>query len=141
MLDPGFPPSGRTAPVKAKVHYTQEDDGLSLPWFGRVFLHPPYGQSLSRWTAKAKLEVEQANPQVVGALLPACPARAYWHRDVAGSASIFFLKGRLQLGNAEQSAPFPSCLVLWGSTDDLMTKLQAALPSMAHTVTCSLPFG
>ena len=34
-LDPCSPTSNRrTAPVRAKVHYTQDDDGLSLPWFG-----------------------------------------------------------------------------------------------------------
>jgi transcriptional regulator with XRE-family HTH domain len=35
-LDPCSPTSNsRIAPVKAKVHYTEDDDGLSLPWFGR----------------------------------------------------------------------------------------------------------
>lgn len=27
--------------VKAATYYTKEDDGLSLPWFGRVFVNPP----------------------------------------------------------------------------------------------------
>lgn len=29
--------------VKASKYYTKEDDGLSLPWSGNVFLNPPYG--------------------------------------------------------------------------------------------------
>jgi phage N-6-adenine-methyltransferase len=128
-LDPCSPCSnGCTAPVKAKDYYTETDDGLSLPWFGRVFLNPPYNRSLSRWTAKAKAEVERGNAEMVVGLVPARPDTAYWHRDIAGSASVFFLKGRLKFGNAEQVAPFPSCLVVWGGSDDLVTKLQAALP-------------
>jgi transcriptional regulator with XRE-family HTH domain len=73
-LDPCSPTSNsRTAPVRAKVHYTEDDDGLSLPWFGTVFMNPPYGRSLSRWTAKASAEVEQGNTEVVIGLLPARP--------------------------------------------------------------------
>ena len=128
-LDPCSPTSnGRTAPVRAKVYYTKTDDGLSLPWFGRVFLNPPYGRSIHNWTAKARAEVEQGNAEVVLALLPARPDTRYWHRDIAGSARVFFLKGRLKFGHAEHVAPFPSCLVLWGGSDALLTKLQVALP-------------
>lgn len=43
-LDPATPknPKWRTADVM----FTKEDDGLSKPWFGRVFLNPPYSKSL-----------------------------------------------------------------------------------------------
>jgi site-specific DNA-methyltransferase (adenine-specific) len=71
-----------------------------------------------------------AKAEVVLGLLPARPYTRYWHRDIAGSASVFFLKGRLKFGDAEQVAPFPSCLVVWGASDDLVTKLQAALPEV-----------
>lgn len=129
-LDPCSPTSNRRiAPVKARVHYTEDDDGLSLPWFGTIFLNPPYGRSLKNWTAKAKSEVEKGNAEVVVALLPARPDTIYWHKDIAGSASVFFLKGRLKFGNADLPAPFPSCVVIWGASDDLLTKLQNVLPA------------
>ena len=128
-LDPCSPTSdGRTTFVKARAYFTEADDGLSLPWFGTVYMNPPYGRSIHHWTAKAKSEVGQGNAEVVVGLIAARPDTRYWHRDVAGSASIFFLKGRLKFGNAEQVAPFPSCLVVWGGSDDLVTKLQSALP-------------
>jgi hypothetical protein len=91
-------------------------------------MNPPYNRSLSRWTAKAKAEVAQGNAEVVVGLLPARTDTRCWHRDVVGSASVLFLRGRLKFGDSEQVALFPSCLVLWGATDDLVTKLQAALP-------------
>jgi hypothetical protein len=128
-LDPYSPTSnGRTTFVKAKAYFTETDDGLSLPWFGTVFMNPPYGRSIHHWTAKAKAEVAQGNAEVVVGLVPARPDTRYWHRDIAGSASVFFLKGRLKFGCSEQVAPFPSCLVVWGGSDDLLTKLQTILP-------------
>lgn len=44
-LDPCHP--GRDCAhchVPAKNIYTKEDDGLSKPWEGRVFVNPPYGE-------------------------------------------------------------------------------------------------
>ena len=35
--------------AKAPRFYTREDDGLSLPWEGRVcWLNPPYGSTIAR---------------------------------------------------------------------------------------------
>lgn len=31
----------------AKHHYTEEDDGLIQPWFGRVWCNPPYGREMN----------------------------------------------------------------------------------------------
>jgi hypothetical protein len=84
------------------------------------------------WTAKAKAEVEQDNAEVVIGILPARPDTRYWHRDMVGSASVFFLKGRLKFGNVEQVAPFPSCLVLWGGSEAEINAMQAALPGRGY---------
>jgi hypothetical protein len=77
-LDPCSPTSdGRTTFVKAKAYFTETDDGLSLSWFGRVFMNPPYGRSIHHWTAKA--EVEQGNAEVVVGSLPARLDTRYAH--------------------------------------------------------------
>lgn len=36
----------------AKTHYTILDNGLTLPWHGRVWLNPPYGRKMGAWLKK-----------------------------------------------------------------------------------------
>ena len=126
-LDPCAPRRTRTR-VKARIHLTDEDDGLSVAWHGVVFVNPPYGRGLAAWVAKAHREVEEGRAKTVVALLPARPDTAYWHSHVAGRAAVYFLRGRLRFGDGEQSAPFPSALVVWGAGPETLVALAAALP-------------
>jgi len=128
-LDPCSPTSnGRTTFVKARAYFTETDDGLSLPWFGHVFCNPPYGRALCHWVTKAYEESRCGNTQTIVMLIPARTNTTFWHQSIVGKAAIFFLKGRLKFGGAEQVAPFPSCLVVWGGSDEVITAIQAALP-------------
>lgn len=38
--------------VPAKNHYTKEDDGLWMPWEGRIWCNPPYGNDTHKWVKK-----------------------------------------------------------------------------------------
>jgi phage N-6-adenine-methyltransferase len=128
-LDPCSPTHNRqTALVQALVHYTMIDNGLSLPWHGKVFVNPPYGRTLRLWTAKAKTEVAGGQAQLVVGLVPARTDTRWWHEDIAGSATVFFLRGRLSFGDLAQAAPFPSALAIWGGSGTELTALGAALP-------------
>lgn len=125
-LDPCAPRKSRTL-VRARTHYTAEDDGLSLPWHGTVFVNPPYGRTLAAWMAKAHHEVSAGRARVVVALLPARPDTRYWHEHIAGRATVYFLKGRLRFSESEQSAPFPSALAVWGAGPEELDALEAVL--------------
>lgn len=128
-LDPCSPTHNRqTALVQAQVHYTMADNGLSLPWHGKVFVNPPYGRTLRLWTAKAKTEVTSGQARLVVGLVPARTDTRWWHEDIAGNATVFFLRGRLSFGGLEQAAPFPSALAIWGGSAAELTALGAALP-------------
>lgn len=55
-LDPASSDSAN-AIVRAASYYTKDDDGLTLPWYGRVWLNPPYSIPLiSRFTDRVLSE-------------------------------------------------------------------------------------
>ena len=99
-----------------------------MPWTGTVFVNPPYGRELRFWTAKARTEFELGNAKTVIALVPARTDTGWWHNDIAGKASIFFLKGRLSFGDGTQPAPFPSALIVWGLSAEKAPLLKSAIP-------------
>ena len=128
-LDPCSPTDDpRRAPVRARMYFTPEDDGLALAWHGRVFVNPPYGRGLAAWVAKARREFEEGRAGPVVLLIPSRTETSYWHEHVAGKAAVYFLRGRLRFGAGEQSAPFPSALAVWGAGPETLAALAAALP-------------
>ena len=61
-------------------------------------------------TAKA----EAAKPYTtVVMLLPARTDTRWFHKYIYGQTEIRFIKGRLKFGEALNSAPFPSMIVIW----------------------------
>lgn len=109
-LDPCALPSS----AKCSRYFTPEDDGLAQDWGGeRVFMNPPYGREIGHWIEKACIESQKPNTLVVG-LIPSRTDTRYWHRYIMGRATeIRFIKGRLKFGNANNSAPFPSAVIIW----------------------------
>lgn len=101
--------------AKCELFYTKEDNGLSKDWSGHtVFMNPPYGKEIRKWVQKAK----QSNATVV-CLVPARTDTFWWHEYVIG-AEVRFIRGRLKFGGSEDSAPFPSAIVIFrpdGSVD------------------------
>ncbi len=118
----------RRARIKAKILLTEADDGLSVRWGRRqkVFVNPPYGKGIGNWIRKCSDEGRRGC--VVVALIPARTSASYWHRYVADKTDIFMLRGRLKFGKGDHSAPFPSCVVIWGADKGLLARLSSALP-------------
>lgn len=75
----------------AERHYTREDNGLLKPWFGRVWLNPPYSRPLlSRFMARMAAHDEGI------ALIFARTETDTFHRYVWQAASaVFFFAGRI----------------------------------------------
>jgi phage N-6-adenine-methyltransferase len=96
--------------AKCDKFYTRAEDGLSQSWGGYVFMNPPYGRAIGNWMKKA-LESALAGATVV-CLVPARTDTAWWH-DFATQGEIRFLRGRLKFGGCQNSAPFPSAVVIF----------------------------
>lgn len=98
----------------AKEHYTILDNGLMLPWSGRVWMNPPYGLEASDWLAK--LAAHGNGLALIFARTETEMFRRYvWEKADA----VFFFYGRLYFYDTEgkkakANAGAPSCLVAYG---------------------------
>ena len=121
----------RRASVKARLRLTAEDDGLSHAWRGTVFCNPPYGRALPLWMAKCRQEAATGRAIVI-ALIPARPDAGWWHEHVVGHADIILLRGRIRFQGAENSAPFPSAIAVWGAAPALAGRIATGFPGAWH---------
>lgn len=99
--------------AKCERYYTKETNGLAQSWRGEtVFFNPPYGRKIGDWVEKAHNEYLNGECTVV-MLLPARTDTKWFHEHILGNAEIRFVRGRLKFGDAKNSAPFPSMVVIW----------------------------
>jgi phage N-6-adenine-methyltransferase len=119
--------------AKAISYYDVKQDGLTYPWFGRVWCNPPYSDC-GAWVRKAWAEWELAtageefSPSLIVMLLPANRVEQAWwqdlvepHRDRPGSPlRVEFLRGRMRFdrpgwtpGPKGDRPPFGCCLLIW----------------------------
>lgn len=100
---------------KCETYWTLEDDGLAQDWTGkRCFMNPPYGRTIGAWVRKAADSASEGGGTVVVGLLP-CRTDAKWWGDVMRASEIRLIRGRLRYSDGPQAAPFPSCIVVWGT--------------------------
>ena len=108
-LDPCCTPDN----AKCKKYYTYREDGLLCSWKDEVvFVNPPYGD-VGKWVKKSYLE-STVNGATVVMLIPARTDTKYWHNYVMKASEVYFVKGRLKFGDSQNSAPFPSAVVVFG---------------------------
>jgi len=100
---------------KTDNYFTKEQNGLSQDWSGnKVFMNPPYGREIKDWLKKAYEEGQKPNTTVV-CLIPARTDTKYWHNYVMKAQAVYFVKGRLKFGDSNNSAPFPSAVIVFTS--------------------------
>lgn len=112
-LDPCQPVGGIDW-IPTKKFYTVENDGLSSPWHGLVWLNPPYGKFTKKWLAK--MDKHRNGISLVFARTDC----AWFHEYCAKADAILFLQGRIRfvdgLGKTSGGgAGSGSMLIAWGA--------------------------
>lgn len=112
--------------AKCDRYFSPEDDGLTQEWSGTCWMNPPYGRKITgQWIRKAYEEAQKPNTTVV-CLIPSRTDTKYWH-EFCMKGEIRFVKGRLKFGDAKESAPFPSAVVIFGKKAKLKSVTAMAI--------------
>jgi hypothetical protein len=115
-LDPCAAPNPRPWPT-ALQHIALPDDGLLLPWKGRVWLNPPYGADIALWMRR------MAAHRIGTALTFARTETEWWKLYVWPIAiALLFIYGRLNFCYPDGSmSPYnaggPSVLIAYSAND------------------------
>jgi phage N-6-adenine-methyltransferase len=102
-LDPATSAAAQEV-VKAATWYTKQDDGLSVPWEGRVWINPPYSMPLIRqFTSKLIDEYENGNvTQAI--ILTNNSSDTAWFHDLLSHYPACFTRGRVQFWRPDHDA-------------------------------------
>lgn len=106
VLDAEFNFDCDPCPIKRDPEW----DGLSEEWGQRCYVNPPYSE-INKWIQKAYFEYIKGKTVVL--LIPSRTDTKWWHEYVMKADEIRFIKGRLRFEGAKNSAPFPSCIVIF----------------------------
>jgi phage N-6-adenine-methyltransferase len=98
--------------AKCPRFFSPEEDGLTQTWTGICWMNPPYGRAIGAWIEKAWRSARDG--ATVVCLVPARTDTRWWHEYVMKASEVRYLRGRLKFGGEENSAPFPSALVVFG---------------------------
>lgn len=93
------PASSETAnkTVKADCFYTEQDDGLSRPWHGKVWMNPPYGTDLiGKFTEKFADEYMAGSITEGIVLVNNATETAWFSYLVEAAAAVVFPHGRIK---------------------------------------------
>lgn len=116
-LDPCAAPEPRPWPTAA-LHYTlPHQNGLLLPWDGRVFLNPPYGPHVEAW-----LEKLSRHARGTSLIFARTETDAFFETVWRRADALLFLRGRLHFHfpdgrRAGANGGAPSVLIAYGAQD------------------------
>jgi hypothetical protein len=132
------------APVKrpwemASYHYTELDMGLMKPWFGRVWLNPPYGSQTGKWLKKL---CDHGNG--IALIFARTETEMFFSWVWKKADAVLFIKGRLFFHyvdgtKAKGNSGAPSVLVAYGENNASALQksgIKGAFINIKSFVTC-----
>lgn len=83
--------------VKAQLFYSENDDGLTKPWHGRVWMNPPYSSELvPKFTEKFVDEYNDGNIAEGIVLVNNATETAWFTNMVNAASAVCFPRGRIR---------------------------------------------
>lgn len=108
--------------VGAVRYFTKEDDGLSQPWQGRVWLNPPYSQPWVRRFIEAAVDRYERGEIAAAIVLVNNGTETRWgQRLLLASAAVCFPTGRIRFldPDGNPGAPLQGQMVAYLGPDPL----------------------
>jgi len=102
----------------ADNRYTKEDDGLSQPWFGNVWLNPPFSEK-TPWYKKLVDEYWNGDVDRVVAIATVDPSCDWFHDWFSTADQICYLDGRDWYLAEGTSPSFSTMVGAWNPTEDV----------------------
>jgi phage N-6-adenine-methyltransferase len=99
---------------------TEDDDALTTPWRGRVWINPPYGRTENpTWADRITDQAESDDVQSITALIPSNTGTSWFGDYYASDAdALTFIHTRIQFGDAANGATFASAIAHFGVFPD-----------------------
>lgn len=117
--------------VVADKYYRFPVDGLLEPWgsgYGLIFMNPPYGRVISKWTKKLLYEYQIGNINSAIALIPVKTETQWWDDLMASAVCWCAVKGRIRFknpwGENNNFGTFASALVLLSNDLDIIKRFK-----------------
>ena len=104
------------SPIAESV-YTEDDDGLAQPWFGTVWVNPPYSD-MEQWTEKVVSELHRDDVDTILYLCKDDTSTNWWHTAVGEASAVGMIDYRLSFGGGSSSAPFASHVFVFGDVNN-----------------------
>ena len=83
--------------VKARLFYSEGNDGLSKPWIGRVWMNPPYSADLIGRFAEKIVDEYNGGNIVEGIVLVNNATETAWFSNMtSAAAAVCFPRGRIR---------------------------------------------
>jgi len=122
--------------VKATTYYSIEDNGLSCPWYGRVWLNPPYGDAVGRFVDMLCAQFGQGSVSEAVLLVKAATDTDWF--EPLFQYPICFIHGRVRFYNQVGIgiATFPSVVVYLGHHRDRFMSIFAQIGTVVERSNC-----
>lgn len=137
--------------VGAEKYYTKEENGLMQPWYGRVWLNPPYGRCTGSREGKPishqqafaeRLQLEYARGTIDQAvLLSLGNANAKWFQPLL-SFTLCFPRGHCTFYRSDGSFAdfgFPCAFVYLGPNEDRFTEIFSQFGRIVRAIDTPAP--